>query len=169
MIFRLCLRSKHFFLEPNGRPRKRRRDYSPSYCGTERLQPALLRANKQIHDEASAVLYGDNTFLFILGIFHRYVAEHEEDSSLGNTRNPAPAIQDNLTRLSPREMKKIRECVLVIRLPPKVGWAGSARSRYVELCCVWRIRQKLPKEPLPKFAIMVTPAVRRLSMYNLRP
>lgn len=132
MIFRLFLRSKHFFLEPNGRPRKCRRDYSPLYCGTERLQPALLRANEQIHDEASAVFRGDNTFDFILGLSHRYVAKHEEDSSLGNIWIPAPAIQDNLTRLSPRDMKKIRECVLVIRLPPKVGWAGSARLRYVE-------------------------------------
>ena len=132
MIFRLFLRSKHFFLEPNGRRRKCRRDYSPPYCGTERLQPALLRANKQIHDEASAVFHCDNTFDFILGLSHRYVAKHEEDSSLGNIWNPAPAIQDNLTRLSPRDMKKIREFVLVIPLPPKVGWAGSARLRYVE-------------------------------------
>ncbi|KAF4625727.1 hypothetical protein G7Y89_g12436 [Cudoniella acicularis] len=29
------------------------------------LSPAILRANKQIHVEASAVLYGDNTFIII--------------------------------------------------------------------------------------------------------
>ena len=45
---------------------------------------------------------------------------------------PLLRSRTNLTRLSPRDMKNIRECVLVIRLPPKVGWAGSAPSRYVE-------------------------------------
>ena len=50
--------------------------------------------------------YGDYTFLFIFGFSHRYVAEHEEDSSLGNTRNPAPAIQDKPDKTEPERYEK---------------------------------------------------------------
>ena len=47
------------------------------------MHPAILRCNKKIHDEAASVLYGENTFYFMLsgrewiGLWHPYGAKYK--------------------------------------------------------------------------------------------
>ncbi len=54
-------------------------DYSGSHPGTRGLKVSLLRVSKQIHDEAAAVFYGENTSAFALGVTKRDHALDEEN------------------------------------------------------------------------------------------
>lgn len=77
------------------------------------LMVGLLRLNKQIHDEAARVLYGNNTFEFQLGL-------HQHHWHLPNYNNMCRReyldFVDNFLDLPPQYLRMVKKCLLRIRL-----------------------------------------------------
>lgn len=77
------------------------------------LMVALLRLNKQIHDEAARVLYGSNTFEFQIGV-HRHNWHIPNYNNL--CRREYFDFDDNFLDLPPHYLRMVRKCSLRIRL-----------------------------------------------------
>lgn len=77
------------------------------------LVVGLLRVNKQIHEEAACVLYGNNTFEFQIGI-HRHNWHVPNYNNI--CRREYFDFVDNCLDLPPRYLQMVKKCLLRIRL-----------------------------------------------------
>lgn len=77
------------------------------------LVVGLLRLNKQVHEEAARVLYGNNTFEFQIGILrHNWHVPNFNNMC----RREYFDFVDNFLDLPPRYLQMVKKCLLRIRL-----------------------------------------------------
>ena len=89
---------------------------------------SLLRISKQIHQEAATVLYGENTFQFIIGDSRCHGPSYYVVFDWGIEYHVG--IEDNLTRLAPMYMRMIKRFELAISLP-NIEWM-KARDMFLK-------------------------------------
>ena len=80
---------------------------------------SFLRISKQIYQEAAAVLYGENTFQFIIGDSRGHGPSYYTVFDSGIEYHVG--IEDNLTKLAPMYMRIIKRFELAISLP-NIEW-----------------------------------------------
>lgn len=100
-------------VDPKGLPHRNLEDRRHGPRKPPGLVVGLLRLNKQIHDEAARVLYGNNIFEFQLGL-------HKHHWHLPNYNNMCRReyldFVDNFLDLPPQYLRMVKKCVLRVRL-----------------------------------------------------
>ena len=155
IIFRLCLIGQREMLKPNGKPPSKstadfpqapgkakaitatlqriphpcvRPESSRSYSCADSIVISLLRISKHIRQEATAVLYGENTLQFIIGDSRGHRASYYVVFDWGIEYHVG--IEDNLARLAPMCMRMIKRFELAISLP-NIEWI-KARDMFLK-------------------------------------
>ncbi|KAF2474039.1 uncharacterized protein BDR25DRAFT_340666 [Lindgomyces ingoldianus] len=94
--------------------------HDPGY----KLHPTILRANRQIHQEAASVLYGENTFYVHVGTSATLARDQMSWSSFGSEKALAPSIKSYMP---------------LLRRITVYSWvSGTVRTR-LEICNLFQI------------------------------